>query len=213
MEYFEIDSEKKTWAVATLRDVQAQGKALGAQLDAADAALPPEQRERARAERRERLARWTKLQKDTRFEQTEFQGIVAEQMCDGYQELVGGKVVAEGCYIPWRKETIRKEDVAAVTRFAEFLNTALSNVDAAQASDLRDGPLGRLRRSPGFPALRYDIAPDGKSGVQLRLVSFLRTTVRPESFRPPPDYAKVDRPAAVAEPALRTVQDGAQRAR
>jgi len=91
MEFFEVDTEKKTWAVATLRDAQTQGKALGEQLEAADAAVPPEQRQRAIAERRERFARWTKLLAETRFEPTTDHGKVAGQSCDGYSELVDGK--------------------------------------------------------------------------------------------------------------------------
>ena len=204
MEFFEVDTEKKTWAVATLRDAQTQGKALGEQLEAADAAVPPEQRQRAIAERRERFARWTKLLAETRFEPTTDHGKVAGQSCDGYSELVDGKVVAEGCYIPWSRKTIRKEDLLALARLAEFLNTALAEVESTAGIDLRDGPLGRLSRAPGFPALRYDIARDGKSGVQLKLVEFLtKATVTPETFRPPAGYTRLDRPAEVVEPVIK----------
>ena len=210
MEYFEVDTEKRTWAVATLRDVEAQGKALDDQLEAADAALPPADRQRAKAERRDRLARWTKLLKETRFEPTGNQGMVADQMCDGYTERVDGRVVAEGCYMPWSKQTIRKEDLSPVTRLAEFLNTAFAHVEAAQGIDLRDGPFGRLARAPGLPVMRYDVAPDGKSGVQLKLLDFTNTlTVTPETFRPPADYAKLDQPAAVVAPAARAVRERA----
>lgn len=210
MEYFEVDTEKRTWAVATLRDVQAEGQALAQQLEAAESALPPDQRERARKERRDRLARWTKLLRDTKFEPTGNQGLVAEHVCDGYQERVDGRVVAEGCYIPWSRKTIRKEDLAAVTRLAEFLNTALASAPTAAGIDLRDGPLGRLGRAPGFPALRYDVAPDGKSGVQLKLVELVNTlSVTPEMFRPPDGYAKLDRPPAVVDPMLRSVRERA----
>jgi hypothetical protein len=204
MEFFEVDNEKKTWAVATLRDAQTQGQAFGEQLELADASLPPEQRQRAIAERRERLARWTKLLADTRFEPTTDHGMVAGQICDGYTELVDGKVVADGCYIPWSRKTIRKEDLAAMARLAEFLNTALAEVQSTAGIDLRDGPLGRLSRAPGFPALRYDVAPDGKSGVLLKLVEFQpKLTVKPETFRPPAGYTRLDRPAEVVEPVIK----------
>jgi hypothetical protein len=207
MEYFEVDTEKKTWAVATLRDAQAEGQALAQQHEAT---APPDQRQRATAERRERLVRWTKLLKDTRFEPTSNQGMVADQMCDGYTERVGGKVVAEGCYIPWNRKTIRKEDLRPMTRLAEFLNTALANVDSAAGIDLRVGPLGRLQRAPGFPAVRYDIAPDGKSGVQLKLVEFVNTlSVTPETFRPPAGYTRLDQPPAVVGPTLERARERA----
>ena len=198
MEYFEVDTEKKTWAVATLRDAETQGKALGEQIKAADEALLPGLRYHAIAERQERLALWTKLLKDTYFEPTTIHSTVAGQSCDGYTEHVDGRVVAEGCYVPWNRETIRKEDLRAVTRFAEFLNTALAEEESAGGIDLRDGPLGRLARAPGLPARRYDIAPNGESGVQLRMVQLVRTPpVEPETFRPPASYAKLDRPASV----------------
>ncbi len=210
MQYIEIDTEKRTWAVATLADAEAQGKALEEQLAAKDAALPPAEREQARKERRDRLARWTKLLRDTRFEPTGNQGMVADQICDGYLERVGGKVVAEGCYMPWSRQTIQKQDLAPVTRLAEFLNKAFANVEAAQGIDLRDGPLGRLARAPGFPAMRYDVAPDGKSGVQLKLTAFTSTlTFTPEIFRPPPDYTRLDRPASVVAPAARALRERA----
>jgi len=210
MEYFEIDNENKTWAMATLRDAQAEAKALGQQLDEAGAAVPADERERAIEERRERLARWAKLLEDTRFVPTRNEGRVADRRCDGYTERVDGRIVAEGCYIPWGRKTIRKEDLTALTRFAEFLNTALANVPTAAGIDLRDGPLGRLDRGPGFPALRYDVAPDGKSGVLLKLLELQSSfSVTPETFRPPAGYTKLDRPAAVVAPALERTRERA----
>jgi len=199
MEYFEVDTEKKTWAVATLRDAVTQGKAHGVQdIKAIDKALLPELRYHAIAERQERLALWIHLLKNTYFYPTTIHSTVAGQPCDGYTEHVDGKVVAEGCYIPWGRKTIRKEDLSAVEHLAEFLNVALAEEESAGGIDLREGPLGRLARSPGFPARRYDIARDGMSGVQLRMVQFVRTLpVEPETFQPPASYTKLDRPAAV----------------
>ena len=111
MEYFEVDTEKKTWAVATLRDAVTQGKAHGVQdIKAIDKALLPELRYHAIAERQERLALWIHLLKNTYFYPTTIHSTVAGQPCDGYTEHVDGKVVAEGCYIPWGRKTIRKED-------------------------------------------------------------------------------------------------------
>jgi hypothetical protein len=208
-EYFEIDNEKKTWAVATLRDAQTEGEALGEQLETAYAQLPPELRQQAIAERWKRHDLWKKVLEDTWFERIASHGVEAGQACDGYLEHVAGKVVAEGCYIPWSRKTIRKEDLGAVTRLAEFLNAALAHVESAAAIDLRDGPLGRLTRAPGFPARRYDIAPDGKSGVQMRILEFVRTpSVPPETFRPPAGYIELDRPAAIG-PLIKRVRERA----
>jgi hypothetical protein len=197
MEYFEVDDSKKTWAVATLSDAVSQGKELGKQLMTGEVALSPETQ--AVISDRARFRTWIQLLKQSYFEPTKNHAVVAGQACAGYTEHADGRVVAEGCYIPWSEKTIRKEDVAGVTRLAELLNEELAFVPSAAGIDLRDGPLGRLARAPGFPARRYDVAPDGKSGVQSRLVEFVgRSPVTPETFRPPADYTKLDRPAAFA---------------
>ena len=197
--YLEIEDAARTWAVATRDDVIAAGQAFDARLRQRLAAADPEEL-RAWTERRNRLRQRIATMKATRFEPAGGQSMVADLMCDGFDEVVGGQVVSWGCYAPWSRKTFRKEDFIAFTRLAEFLNSGFGHVEAAQGLDLRDGPLGRLARAPGFPLLRLDLKDGGKSGVPFKVLAISHQPIPPERFRPPPGYTALEQPPSLALP-------------
>jgi hypothetical protein len=197
--YVEIDGQARTWAAATRDDVVAAGKALDARVRERLATADPEEVKQW-IERRNRIRQRAEALKKTRFEQRGGQAMVAAQMCDGFDELVGSEVVAWGCYVTWSKRSFQREDFAALTRLAEFLNSGLGHVEAAQGLDLRDGPLGRLSRAPGLPLFRLDLREGGKSAVPLRVEEVTREKIAPERFAPPPGYTALPQPVSLARP-------------
>jgi hypothetical protein len=198
--YLEIDQQARTWAMATRNDVMAAGKALDAEIRKGIAAANPEE-VRAWIERRNRMRHRADVLKRTKFEQRGGQSLIADQMCDGFDEVVAGEVVSWGCYVTWSKKRFQREDFAAVTRLAEFLNSGFGQVEAAQGIDLRDGPLGRLSRAPGLPLFRLDLRDGGKSGVPMRVEAVERQKLAADRFTPPPDYTALPERAALVRPA------------
>ncbi len=198
--YLEIDNQAKTWAMATRDDVVAAGKALDARIRQRLASADPEE-VKAWIERRNRIRHRAEALKKTRFEQRGGQSMIAEQVCDGFDEIVGDEIVAWGCYVTWGKKRFEREEFAAMTRLAEFLNSGLGHVEAAQGIDLRDGPLGRLSRAPGLPLFRLDLRDGGKTAVPMRVDELVRQKIPAERFAPPPGYAALPQPASLVRPA------------
>ena len=191
--YLEIDNARRTYAVATRDDVIAAGKALDARVRKKEASADPAERA-AWAEHRDHVQKRLALMKRTRFEPTGVQAMVADTMCDGFKEWVGDELVAQGCYVLWNDTTFRREEFDGITRLAEFLNSAIGQVESAQGLDLRDGPLGRLKRSPGFPLLRLDLKEGGRSGVPLQVTELRHGSLSRELFEPPAGYKALEQP-------------------
>jgi hypothetical protein len=197
--YLELHPADRTYAEATQAQAAVAARRFDAELRQRLAAADPEQL-RAWVEQRQRVRRRLDALKETRFARSGNQSMIADQMCDGFDELVSGEVVAWGCYAPWSKKSFRKEDFAAVTRLAEFLNAALGQVEGLQGLDVRDGPLGRLARAPGLPLFRLEMRDAGRSAVPMRVTEISRQPIPADRFLPPPGYTALRDPPALAVP-------------
>jgi hypothetical protein len=163
---------------------QAQMKAMRAQMDAAIAQMTPEQRAQMESMGMGAKAGPRAARPVPRYEPMGKKETVAGYKCEWYRELVKGKAVSEGCYMPWGKDALTREDLRPMKKMGEFLEALMPAGESTLQED--------LDAAPGFPAIHVDMQGE-KREVQ-RLVSIRRGSVGADRFRPPAGYRKTEQP-------------------
>ncbi len=182
---FDGDARKMVQAMVSQRSymemTEADMKAMKAQMDAAMAQMPPEQRAQMDAMGAKGGAKAARpAPKYARMGKSE---TVAGHRCEWYRERAEGKVVSEGCYVPWGKGALTREDLAPLKKMSEFFEAFMPGEGSVQED---------LGAAPGFPAIHVDM--QGSERGAERLVSIERGSVAAEKFRPPPGYTRTERP-------------------
>ncbi len=124
-----------------------------------------------------------------RFQPTGRGETVAGFRCEGYRELVEGKVHAEGCYIPWSAAAVRREDLAPFVKMGAFLE-ALGGAAGMGPGEASSAIERQVAGAPGFPAVHAEVDDDGERGPEERLVRLDRAAVAPERFRVPAGWTR-----------------------
>lgn len=183
---FDGDARKMVQVMVSQRTyvemTEADLKAMRAQMDAAMAQMPPEQR----AQMEEGMGRKPggKGGKGaSKYERMGKSETVAGYKCEWYRERTAGKVASEGCYMPWGPAALTKADLQPLKKMSEFLETFMPGESSLQED---------LDAAPGFPAIHVDL--QGENREPERLVSIKRGSIGADRFRPPAGYKKSERP-------------------
>ena len=163
---------------------EADMKAMRAQMDAAMAQMPPEQRAQMESMGMGKKAGPGAARPVPKYVPMGKKETVAGYKCEWYRELEGGKVASEGCYIPWGAGAITREDLRPMKKMSQFLEAVMP---AGQSTMQED-----LDAAPGFPAIHVDM--QGETREVQRLVSIKRGSVGADRFRLPAGYTKTERP-------------------
>ncbi len=174
-----ISVSERTYTEVT----EAEMKAMRAQMDAAMAQMTPEQRaqmesmgmgQKAGARAARPVAKYQPMGKKEK---------VAGYGCEWHRELVGGKVVSEGCYVPWGASALTREDLRPMQKMSELLEAIMPGENTLQQD---------LDAAPGFPAIHVEL--EGERRDEQRLVSIKRGGEGADKFRPPAGFKKAERP-------------------
>jgi len=185
---FDGDARKMVHASVSERTytemTEAQMKAMRAQMDAAMAQMTPEQRAQMESMGMGGKAGPRAARPVSKFEPMGKKETVAGYRCEWYRERREGKVVSEGCYMPWGPSALTRDDLRPMKKMSEFLEAFIPAGEATLQED--------LDAAPGFPAIHVDLQ-GGKREVQ-RLVSIKRGGAGADRFSPPAGYSRTERP-------------------
>ncbi len=181
---FDGDARKMVHVMVSQRSymemTEADMKAMKAQMDAAMAQMPPEQRAQMEAMGAKGGAKAAR--RVPAYERMGKGETVAGYRCEWYRERAEGKVVSEGCYVPWGKGALTREDLQPLKKMTEFFEAFMPGESSVQDD---------LDAAPGFPAIHVDMKGEKR---EERLVSIKRGGIAADKFRPPPGYTRTERP-------------------
>ena len=117
-----------------------------------------------------------------RFEKTGETETVAGYRCEGFRQMLGDKLKAKGCIIPWSAGAISRQDIGAMEKLVEFL----------REMGLPELPVAYFSEMPGYPGRWASIGRDGKEERPTSLVSVKRGSLPADAFKVPAGYTETD---------------------
>ena len=117
------------------------------------------------------------------FEKTGQQKTVAGFSCEGFRQLNEGKVVAQGCFIPWSSGAVAKADLGSLTKMRAFIQEGGLGM-------LEGSPFAQLGEMPGIPGDWSRIQKDGTVSYKMTLTSIKRGSISADQFKPPAGYTE-----------------------
>jgi len=192
-----IDDRNKTYMEMTEADRQrmrAQMDAMRAQMQERMKNMPPEQRARIEgmmgpagpggAAGAHKPQEWT-------FKPLGQKKTINGFACEMYEVSEDGKPREEDCISPWSAGLVKKEDFAAIAKFAQEM---VDELGSSRMAGRREGIFGRLEKAPGLPISRVPIEEDGQRGEEEQVKSIKRGSIPASVFATPAGYAKKEVP-------------------
>jgi len=195
-----IDGKEKTYSVMTPAKLKAQMAEVGVEMKKSMANMSPEQRAQMQGmmekmdpearKRMESMMNGGSMQAATKpaklqFEKTGQQKTVAGFSCEGFRQLNEGKVVAQGCFIPWSAAGVPKSDLGSMQKMTEFVREG--GMGAVEGS-----ALSQMANLPGFPGEWGKVARDGSVSNQMTLTSIKQGSISADQFKAPAGYTEKD---------------------
>ena len=189
-----LDGKAKTYTVMTPAKMKAQIGAGQAQMKAAMANMPAEQREKMKAamekmdpearERMEAMMNGGAVKKPAapdqrRIEKTGKRQTVAGFACEGYRQFNGDKLESQGCTIPFSSAAVSKEDMGSLQKMQEFIKEGGQGLMGGGSS------FAQLMELRGFPGEWAHVNEDGTESSKMTLSSIKHGSIPADQFKVP----------------------------
>lgn len=187
-----IDDKNKTYMEMTQEDRQrmrAQVEAMRAQMQERMKSMPPQQREKMEAMMGPAAGQ---KPRDWTYKALGQKKTINGISCEMYQVTEDGKPREEDCIAPWSAGLVKKDDFAAIAKFAQEM---LADVGAQGRARAEGGAMiARLEKAPGMPISRVPLEADGTRGEEEQIKSIKRGPVAASLFAIPAGFTKKELP-------------------